>query len=334
LTAPIEGLWEFIWSGSVSKRVNGLRTGILVVAVLLASFRYGLAMDSFIMGVSNKHISTAYLFMGKERNFFADEGIDLKLVLIPVSVAPTALVAQQIEGMEFASTAIQLATRGAPLNTVFSQSQMPGWYLISNAGISDMRQLSGKPLSVGTFGSAAHNLTVEILKKFGVDPKSVVFIAGRGGSDIRLQMLVNGTVQAANLLPPYTFMAERQGFRQLMFYGDHAELSQFGLGVHDATLKNKRPLLKRVVRAFLKSHIFAVQNRKETESWVSKNLKMNAEDAEKTVDVLRRISTVNGMASDNAIQNAVEDTKGRGFKTESLVDYSVLREILEEKGSK
>jgi ABC-type nitrate/sulfonate/bicarbonate transport system substrate-binding protein len=308
------------------------RLGMLVLAFVLASVRLGLCVDSFIMGVSNKHISTAYLLLGQERNFFAEEGIDLKLVLIPVSVAPTALVAQQIDGMEFASTAIQLATRGAPIKTVFSQSQMPGWYLMSNPSVTDIRQITGKPLSVGVFGSAAHNMTVEILRKVGVDPKSVVFIAGRGGSDVRLQMLVNGTVQAANLLPPYTFMAERQGFRQLMFYGDHAELSQFGLGVHESTLKNKRPILKRVVRAFLKSHIHAVQNRKETENWVSKNLKMNAEDAEKTVDVLRRISTSNGVASDNAIQNALEDSpKGRSFKAEALVDYSLLRELHEEK---
>jgi ABC-type nitrate/sulfonate/bicarbonate transport system substrate-binding protein len=311
------------------------RVGMLVGAFVLASVRLGWCVDSFIMGVSNKHISTAYLFLGQERKFFAEEGIDLKLVLIPVSVAPTALVAQQIDGMEFASTAIQLATRGAPIKTVFSQSQMPGWYLMSNPSVTDIRQITGKPLSVGVFGSAAHNMTVEILRKFGVDPKSVVFIAGRGGSDVRLQMLVNGTVQAANLLPPYTFMAERQGFRQLMFYGDHAELSQFGLGVHESTLKNKRPILKRVLRGFLKSHIHAVQNPKDTENWVSKNLKMNAEDSEKTVDVLRKISTSNGIATDTAIQNALEDSpKGRPFKAEGLVDYSVLREIIQETGVK
>lgn len=316
------------------RRLALVRISALAGALLLASAQFSFSMDSFIMGVSNKHISTAYLFMGKDRNFFAEEGIELKLVLIPVSIAPTALVAQQIDGMEFASTGIQLATRGAPLKTVFSQSHMPGWYLMSNASITDMRQLAGKPVVVGTFGSAAHLMTVEIIKKFGLDPKSVVFIAGRGGSDIRLQMLVNGIVQAANLLPPYTFMAERQGFRQLMFYGDHAELSQFGLVVHESTLRNKRPFLKRVLRAFLKSHMFAVQNKKETEGWISKNLKMNAEDAEKTVGILRLISTNNGAASDNAIQNALEDPKSRGFKAEALVDYTLLREIHEETSSK
>jgi hypothetical protein len=80
--------------------------------------------------------------------------------------------------------------------------------------------------------------------------------------------------------------------------------------------------------------MFAVQNKKETEGWISKNLKMNAEDAEKTVSILRQISTSNGAASDNAIQNALEDAKSRSFKTEALVDYTLLREIHEETGSK
>lgn len=306
----------------------------LVILFLLVSAQVGLTLDSFLMGVSNKHVSTAYLFMGKDRNFFSEEGIDLKLVLVPVSVAPTALVAQQLDGMEFASTGIQLATRGAALKTVFSQSHMPGWFLMSTPAITDVRQLAGSPIVVGTFGSAAHTMTVNILRKIGIDPKSVVFIAGRGGSDVRLQMLLNGTVQAANLLPPYTFMAERQGFRQLMFYGDHAELSQFGLVVHESTTQNKRPLLKRILRAFLKSHLYAMHNRKETEAWISKDLKMNSEDAAKTVNLLRQISTANGVATNNAILNALEDAKSRNFKAEALVDYSVLREILQEPSSK
>ncbi|MEA2658591.1 MAG: NitT/TauT family transport system substrate-binding protein [Candidatus Binatota bacterium] len=317
--------------------IRNARFGVafLIAVLVFASVRSAFSLEPFLMGISNKHISTAYLFLGKEQNYFAEEGIDLKLVFIPVSVAPTALVAQQIDGMEFASTGIQAGTRGVPLKAVFLQSRMPGWYLMSNPSITDMRQVSGKAVSVGTLGSGAHNLTVEILKKIGVDPKSVVFMGGRGGSDVRLQMLMNGTVQVANLLPPYTYIAERQGFRQLIFYGDYAELAQFGLIVHDANLKNKRPFLKRIVRAFLKSHLYALQNPKATEGWVAKNLNMSAEDAQKTVDVLRKISTANGTATDNAIQNTLDEAvKSRGFKTETLVDYSILREIHEEKGSK
>jgi hypothetical protein len=61
---------------------------------------------------------------------------------------------------------------------------------------------------------------------------------------------------------------------------------------------------------------------------------MSPEDAQKTVDVLSKISTSNGIATDTAIQNALDETgKNRNFKTETLVDYSILREIHDDKRS-
>jgi ABC-type nitrate/sulfonate/bicarbonate transport system substrate-binding protein len=285
------------------------------------------------MGISNKHISTAYLYLGKERGFFGEEGIDLKLIFIPVSVAPTALTARQIDGMEYGSSGILLRTRGAPLLTVFSQSYKPGWFLMSSPSVTDLRQLAGKTVTVGSLGSGSHNVTVDILKKAGVSPDTVVFIGGRGGSDVRLQMLLNGAAQAANLVSPYNFMAEKQGFRTLMFYGDQFELAQFGLIVNESALKNRKPFLKRALRAFVKSHLYTLRHRDETVKWVMDNLKMEKENAEKTFDVLLKVSTRSGIASENSIQNSLDQTaRSETTKKTELVDYALLREVLNELG--
>jgi NitT/TauT family transport system substrate-binding protein len=305
---------------------------IAFVLVFLATCKNAFPLDDFTMGVSTKHISVAYLYMGKDRGFFAEEGIELKLVLIPAYLGGTALIARQLDGMEFGSTGITLRANGAPVVNVFSQSEKPAWFLLSNPGIKDLKQLSGKAMTVGVLGSGSHLATVEILKKSGLNPDSVVFMGGRGGSDIRLQMLAGGTVQAANLVPPYNFMAERMGLRELLFYGDHVDLAQFGLIVNEASLESRRPFVKRVLRAFLKSHIYSLQNREETMKWILANLKVEKQDAAKTVDVLAKIATRNGIASDTAIQNALDPAAKRTRK--DLVDYSLLREILQETGVK
>ena len=143
-------------------------------------------------------------------------------------------------------------------------------------------------------------------------------------------MLAGGTVQAANLVPPYNFMAERMGFREILFYGDHIDLAQFGLIVHESSLEARRPLMKRVLRAFLKSHMYSLQNREETMKWVLTNLKVEKQDAAKTVEVLIKIATKNGIASETAIQNALDPTAKRTRK--DLVDYTLLREIHQELG--
>lgn len=302
---------------------------------LLLTYKSAFPLEDFTMGISTKHISIAYLYMGKERGFFADEGIDLKLVHIPAYLAGTALIARQLDGMEFGSTGITLRANGAPVALVFSQSEKPGWFLLTNPAIKELKQLSGKAITVGTLGSGSYLATIEILKKAGISPDSVVIMGGRGGSDIRLQMLAGGTVQAANLVPPYNFMAQRLGFHEIAFYGDHFDLAQFGLIVHETSLENRRPFMKRVLRAFLKSHVYAVQNREETMKWVLSNLKVENLDAGRTVDVLVKTATRNGIASETAIQNALDPAvKGAATKRKDVVDYSLMREIHQELGIK
>ena len=67
--------------------------------------------------------------------------------------------------------------------------------------------------------------------------------------------------------------------------------------------------------------------------WVLKNLKMEKQDAGKTVDVLVKTATKNGIASDTAIQNALDSAvKASPTKRKDLVDYSLLREVHQELG--
>lgn len=308
------------------------RVSLLIFVLILSAAGKVFALEDFLMGVSTKHVSVAYLFMGKERGFFTEEGIELKLVVMPASIAPTALVAKQIDGMEFGSVGITMRANGGPVVNIFSQSQKPGWFLMSNAAISELSQLPGKAITVGTLGSGSHLATVEILKKAGVNPDTVVFMGGRGGSDVRIQMLASGTVQAANLVPPYNFMAEKMGLRQMLFYGDHFDLAQFGLVVQESALETRRPFFKKALRAFLKSHRYTLEHKEETVQWVLKNLKVEKGDAAKTYDVLLKSAAPTGIATDGAVQNALDPAaKGLAAKR-NLVDYTLLREVHQELG--
>jgi ABC-type nitrate/sulfonate/bicarbonate transport system substrate-binding protein len=173
-------------------------------------------------------------------------------------------------------------------------------------------------------------MTVEFLKEASVDPNSVVFVAGRGGSDVRIQMLANGVVQAATLVPPYNFHAEKQGLRQLMFYGDKFDLAQCGLVVNESTLKSRRPFLKNVLRGFLKSHLYTLSHRAETVQWLSTNLKMGNADADRFFDLLVKIAPPDGIPSDSAIQNVLTMSSGgkpRTSKNQDLADFTLLEEI-------
>ena len=309
------------------------RVYLFLFVLILSTCERVFALEDFLMGISTKHVSIAYLYIGKERGIFAEEGIDLKLVLIPANLARTALIARQLDGMEFGATGITLRANGAPVVKIFSQSQKPGWFLLSNPATTELRQLSGKAVTVGTLGSGSHLATVEILRKAGVSPDSVVFMGGRGGSDVRLQMLAGGAVQAANLVPPYNFMAERMGFRNMLFYGDHFDMAQFGLVVYESALETRRPFFKKLLRSFLRSHRYTLEHKDEATQWVLKNLNVERGDAVKAVDVLLKTAAPLGIATDTAIQNALDPSvKGGAAKKVNLVDYTLLREVHQELG--
>jgi ABC-type nitrate/sulfonate/bicarbonate transport system substrate-binding protein len=202
--------------------------------------------------------------------------------------------------------------------------------LFSNPSIKDLKQLSGKSVSVGVLGSGSHTMTVEYLKEANVDPNSVVFLAGRGGSDVRIQMLAIGTVQAATLVPPYNFHAEKQGLRQLMFYGDKFDLAQCGLVVNESTIKTNRRFLKKVLRSFLRSHLYTLSHRAQTVQWISTNLKMGATEADRFFDLLVKLAPPNGIPSESSIQNVLTmnpSAKSRSNKNQELADFTLLEEI-------
>jgi len=310
---------------------------IAVLLALIFAQKEALALDDFLMAVPSKTICSAYLFIGKDQGFFSDEGIDLKLVLIPVSVAPMAIMAQQIHGMEYTTNGVTMRVNGAPAAMVFAVTQKPSWFLFSNPSIKDLKQLSGKSVSVGVLGSGSHTMTVEYLKEANVDPNSVVFVAGRGGSDVRIQMLANGTVQAATLVPPYNFHAEKQGLRQLMFYGDKFDLAQCGLVINEATIKTNRQFLKKVLRGFLKSHLYTLSHRAQTVQWISTNLKMGATEADRFFDLLVKLAPPNGIPSESSIQNVLTmnpSAKSRSNKNQELADFTLLEEIHREMRAK
>jgi hypothetical protein len=115
-----------------------------------------------------------------------------------------------------------------------------------------------------------------------------------------------------------------------VFYGDKFDLAQCGLVVNEATLKGRRPLLKKVLRGFLKSHLYTLSHRTETVQWLAANLKMGNADAEGVFDLLVKIAPPDGIASKSAIQNVLtmdQSGKPRTNKNQDLADFTLLEEI-------
>jgi len=115
------------------------------------------------------------------------------------------------------------------------------------------------------------------------------------------------------------------------------EFPQSGFTVSDATLKNKRELIKKLLRGTLRGLRFTLKNRVDTARFIAKDYKLQDAVADKVYAALLPAMSENGLATDKGLKVMVETLgtavgKNVDFPPERLVDYTLLREVQKELG--
>ena len=158
-----------------------------------------------------------------------------------------------------------------------------------------------------------------------------------GSTSTRLQGLKAGSFDATTLSPPFNVYAEQMGLRVLAYVGDFLEFPQSGFTVSDATLKNKRELIKKLLRGTLRGLQFTLKNRAETVRFIAKDYKLQDAVADKVYASLLPAMSENGLATDKGLKVMIETLgtavgKNVDFPPERLVDYTLLKEVQKELG--
>jgi len=156
-----------------------------------------------------------------------------------------------------------------------------------------------------------------------------------GSTATRLQGLKAGSLDATTLSPPFNVYAEQMGLRVLAYVGDFLEFPQSGFTVSDATLKNKRELIKKLLRGTLRGLQFTLMNRADTVRFIAKDYKLQDAAADKVYASLLPAMSENGLATDKGLKVMVETLgtavgKNVDFPPERLVDYTLLKEVQKE----
>src|SRR5947208_15814850 len=100
------------------------------------------------LALPSKSMGYLPLFVALQRGFFKDEGIDLEVPMMLPDIAHNALFQRDIEYHRAADSACRLATKGAPVRTIFFGATLPNYFLTANAEIKSLDKPTGK--CVGT----------------------------------------------------------------------------------------------------------------------------------------------------------------------------------------
>ncbi|MGA8495540.1 MAG: ABC transporter substrate-binding protein [Xanthobacteraceae bacterium] len=191
-----------------------------------------------------------------DKGFFSDEGLQVDIVYVQSSAA---LVQQLAAGSLGIATQTGLADplravgMGAPIAVVRIDVQAPPYDLVAKPGITNMRELKGKVISLGGPKDITRIYVERMLAPSGVNPGDFDMVFA-GATTARASALLAGAVDAAILLPPFNFQAEAKGFNSLGLTVDYVKDLPFsGTAVNVAWANANKATLEKLLRAKAKS---------------------------------------------------------------------------------
>lgn len=222
-------------------------------------------------------------------------------------VASRALLAGETHFAAVGGATMPAVIQGAPLRFLFSTFNRPLYWLYSRPDIKDVRGLKGKKVSVSGIGSGPDSLFRDLLKRNGLEPGRDVAILGVGSNPTLLASLQTGSVDASMLSPPFTFLAEDAGFRELVSFvkQDRVEV-QGSVVVREALLESDPSLVEKFLRGTLRGFYFARNERAGTIPILARIQNIKEDLAAKTYDVARSAMTLDGTLTDESQRKALE----------------------------
>jgi ABC-type nitrate/sulfonate/bicarbonate transport system substrate-binding protein len=317
--------------------IRPLSTVRFVFLALLLSSSAARSQEVFI-GNPGKSLNFFHFDLAIERGFFREVGLDVRLLNTKCDIAVTALLPGDLQATGCVGSASRfIASQNVPVRTVIWLFKKPTFYVVARPDIKSAADLKGKTVAISSFGSDT-DLSMKIYAASGkLDPDKDMKRIVAGSTATRLQGLKAGSLDATTLSPPFNVYAEQMGLRVLAYVGDFLEFPQSGFTVSDATLKNKRELIKKLLRRTLRGLRFTLKNRVDTARFIAKDYKLQDAVADKVYASLLPAMSENGLATDKGLKVMVETLgtavgKNVDFPPERLVDYTLLREVQKELG--
>ncbi|HEX9455820.1 MAG TPA: ABC transporter substrate-binding protein, partial [Candidatus Binatia bacterium] len=219
------------------------------------------AADKVRLSISALDVSFLTAGLALKRGIFRDEGLDVELIRMNANVSVTALSTGDIDYTMVFASVVRGALRGMPMRVVASYMDSSTHLLIARPEYKTIRDLKGKILAVSTYGATSDVAARMMMKQGGVDPEKELKIIPLGGERSRYAALKEGIVDVAVLSPPTDTEAQRSGLRVLSRFFEHFKLPFTGVGTNLKKLKEKPDEVKRMVKALLRSNLYARANR-------------------------------------------------------------------------
>jgi ABC-type nitrate/sulfonate/bicarbonate transport system substrate-binding protein len=257
------------------------------------------------------------------------------------NIAVTALLSGEAHAINNVGTISRAMERSDLPAKVVTQSLRYGlFWLVTKPDIKSLSDMKGKTFGTTTFGGSQHLSAVRLLRKAGVNSEKDITVVIGGDVPAQLQSLLAGVIHMANLSPP-TVIVARDKFKLKLHAStlDDVPTLQNGLAVSEKLLRERRDLVKRLLRARAKAARYFFENERGSAEVLAKYLNVELPVALESYRLARPAFTANGIPTDKEVEEFLradaELLKLREpVAPAKIYDFSLQREVNQELGIK
>ena len=270
-----------------------------------------------------------------EKGFFRSEGLEPQLIQMNGNVATVALANGHVDFSLNISPVLNGAMQGLGTKLLAALNSRPFFSLVTRSEVNSTADLKGKVYAVASFGNTQAILTEKHLQHYGLKKGDYQLLA-LGATPARVAALEKNIVQGSLMPLPINVQLENRGYR---LHGNTAEIVAHpiaGLGVHEDKIKKDPDVIKRVIRASLRSLQLLQTSPKETVKILMDWTRANEKDAARSLELAKPGFSKNGMLTDDDLSIEwgfiQQQTKKTHVPVSVAHDMTLLREAQRELG--
>jgi NitT/TauT family transport system substrate-binding protein len=270
-----------------------------------------------------------------EKGYFRNEGLEPQLIQMNGNVATVALANGHVDFSLNISPVLNGAMQGLGTKLVAALNSRPLFSLVVRPEIQSAADLKGKVFAVSSFGNTQAILTEKHLQRLGLKKGEYQLLA-MGATPARIAALENNLAQGSLMPLPANVQLENRGYRLL---GNTAEIvinPIAGLGVAEEKLRKDPDLVRRTIRACLKSLQLLQTNPKDTLKILVDWSRASEKDAARSLELAKPGFSKNGLLTDDDLNIEwtfiQQQTKKTNVPVSVAHDMTLLKEVQRELG--
>jgi NitT/TauT family transport system substrate-binding protein len=239
------------------------------------------------VGAGSANQWPVYIAMAK--GFFKDDGLAVSVIDIPTSSSvQQQLAAGSINiGSGGIVDPLRAIDEGAPITLLRIQVGNAPYYMYAKPSIHSLAQLKHKTVMLGQVRDITKYYFDRMVEGEGLPPGSYSLVYA-GSTSARLAALLSGSVDATMLNPPFVFLAQAQGFRELPVrpgFDKGLPFSAFAVNLNWG--ESHKPLIRKFLDAYGKgvAWFYDTAHRTEAVNILLKQVNVPSSEAEKNYDM-------------------------------------------------